>query len=67
MIVTPAQLKMEACQTEIDAVLAKYKLKFEPFVLIRPNGVSLGVNYVPANALVPMPNTTREGGKVDGQ
>ena len=62
MIVTPESLKNEACQNEINAVLAKYNLKLDPFFHIGAAGMSLGINFIPATPVkVPV-----LGGKADG-
>lgn len=46
MIVTPDQLKQEACQKELDAVLDRYGFKFDVFCVLRMQGMALGINLV---------------------
>ena len=63
MIVTPEQMKAEACQAEVNAALAKYGFKLDPFVILKMTGMTLGVNFVPVAASTP---TLIKGGKADG-
>jgi hypothetical protein len=63
MIVTPESLKKEACQKEINAVLAKYSMRLDPFMHVTAAGMTIGLNLMPQNtpvSLVPI-----EGGKAD--
>jgi hypothetical protein len=51
MIVTPESLKKEACQNEINAVLAKHLMKLDPFFHMSAAGMQMGINLIPANQI----------------
>lgn len=46
-IITPNQINAEACQKEMNAVLAKYGLKMDPYCVITLAGMQLGINLTP--------------------
>jgi hypothetical protein len=49
MIVTPESLKKEACQNEMNAVLAKHGFRLDPFFHMSAAGMQMGVNIISAN------------------
>jgi hypothetical protein len=52
MIVTPETLVKEQCQTEINAVLAKYRMRLDPFLHVTSAGMAIGLNLMPQSAPV---------------
>ena len=47
MIITPESLKKEACQNEINAVLAKHGFVLDPFFHCASQGIQMGINLLP--------------------